>query len=69
MSYKRIIQFPSFDPSEEDIYEMAVTIKVWGREEIRRVNIDEHCYLNEQDAIDRIKEIYKSGKAPFIIAR
>lgn len=65
---KRISELPTFNVNESGFKEMAVTIPISNsHEETRRVHIGEHCYLNEDDAIDRIRDIYRSGMVPFIL--
>jgi len=56
---KRISQLPYFDVTKTGFKEMAVTVPVSdSSEEIRRVNIGDHCFLNENDAMNYIKSIY-----------
>ena len=65
MEKLKISELPSCKPEETGFKDMAVTI---SNEEVRRVHVGAHVYLDEDDAVHKIKAIYKSGKVPFILA-
>lgn len=63
MSGKKISELPEHE-TPESFDGMVVSVE----RVYKRVNISEHIIETEEQAIEKVTEIYKSGKKAFIIA-
>lgn len=63
-NYRKICELPIHDVKLNEVVELA---SIDYSHTVRRVNIHENVIDTEQQAIDRVIEIYRTGKKAFIL--